>query len=411
MKPLEGIKVIELAEYVAVPGAPRLLADWGATVYKIERPQGDPSRHLGPSFKMIDFMKEDYNHCVDMMVGGNRQYICLDLKKPEGLEVLHKLLETADVFATSWRQKALDKLHLDYNSLKERYPGLIYAQVTGYGDYGPEKDNPGYDTICYAARGGWFRSLPQEGDAPMNWPNALGDLPTSVALAAGICGALVKKAKTGLGDRVFISLYHAALYFLTVGIVTSTYDNHYPSSRKNPPSPLNNTYPTRDGGWIYLCMPVYDAEFNKCMDLIGRSDLIDSPEYSNYSKVLADGRVEEVVKLIEEGFMKKDADEWVRIFKEKDIPAGKCFTVDDILEDPQAWENDFLRKIHYDNGVDGIVTDTPVRFQSMGLPPLEQSKPIGYHTEEVLSQYGYTKEQLDGMKKIGAITVKHHNCE
>lgn len=245
----------------------------------------------------------------------------------------------------------------------------------------------------------------------MNWPNALGDLPTSVALAAGICGALVKKAKTGLGDRVFISLYHTALYFLTVGIVTSTYDNHYPSSRKNPPSPLNNTYPTRDGGWIYLCMPVYDAEFNKCMDLIERPDLIGSPVYSSYNKVLAEGRVTEVVNLIEEGFMKKDADEWVRIFKEKDTPAGKCFTVDDILSDPQAWENDFLRKIHYDNGVDGIVTDTPVRFQSMGLPPLEQSKPIGYHTEEILSQYGYTQEQLDEMKRSGAIVVKHHNCE
>ena len=111
---------------------------------------------------------------------------------------------------------------------------------------------------------------------------------------------------------------------------------------------------------------VYDAEFNKCMDLIERPDLIGSPVYSSYNKVLAEGRVTEVVNLIEEGFMKKDADEWVRIFKEKDTPAGKCFTVDDILSDPQAWENDFLRKIHYDNGVDGIVTDTPVRFQSMG---------------------------------------------
>ena len=158
-------------------------------------------------------------------------------------------------------------------------------------------------------------------------------------------------------------------------------------------------------------MPVYDAEFNKCMDLIERPDLIGSPVYSSYNKVLAEGRVTEVVNLIEEGFMKKDADEWVRIFKEKDTPAGKCFTVDDILSDPQAWENDFLRKIHYDNGVDGIVTDTPVRFQSMGLPPLEQSKPIGYHTEEILSQYGYTQEQLDEMKRSGAIVVKHHNCE
>lgn len=405
MKPLEGIKVIELAEYVAVPGAPRLLADWGATVYKIERPQGDPSRHLGPSFKMIDFSKKDYNHCVDMMVGGNREYVCLDLKRPEGMEVLHRMLKDTDVFATSWRKKALLKLGLDYDTLKVKYPGLIYAQVNGYGDEGPEKDNPGYDALCYAARGGWFRSLPQEGDAPINWPNALGDLPVSQALAAGICGALVKKLKTGQGDRVSVSLYHAALYNLTVGIVTSTYNNRYPSSRKNPPSPLNNSYPCQDGGWIYVCMPVYNMEFKRAMELIGRQDLINSPIYSDYNRVLAEGRITEVVDIIEAEFMKKDADEWARVFKEKDIPAGKCFTIDDILVDPQAWENNFLRKIEYGEGNEQIVTDTPVRFASMGLPPLRKCGPVGCDTEKVLSQFGYSKEQLEQMKADGIIVA------
>ena len=91
-KPLEGVKVVELAEYVAVPGAPRLLADWGATVYKVERPVGDPSRHLGPSFKMDDFDKLPYNHVVDMMVGGNREYVCLDLKNPDGMATFLKML-------------------------------------------------------------------------------------------------------------------------------------------------------------------------------------------------------------------------------------------------------------------------------------------------------------------------------
>ncbi len=411
MMPLEGVKVVELAEYVAVPGAQRLLADWGATVYKVERPQGDACRYLGPSFKMIDFMKEDYNHCLDMIVGGNREYVCLDLKDPEGMAALHKLLESADVFSTNWRQKALVKLGLDYETLKIKYPGLIYAQISGYGDAGPEKDSPGYDTICFAGRGGWFRTLPQEGDAPMNWPNAIGDLAASVALAGGICGALVRKRETGLGDRVNVSLYHTALYLLTMAIVTSTYDNHYPSSRKNPPSPLNNTYATRDGGWIYLCMPVYDVEYNRCMSLIGRDDLIDSPAYKDYSKVRAEGRVTEVVEIIEAGFRKKDVDEWVRIFRENDIPAGKCFEVSDILEDPQAWENNFLRKIDYGSGKEGVVIDTPVRFDSIGLSPLIASKPIGYHTEEVLGQYGYTREKLEEMKAKGIVVVKEHNYD
>ncbi|NCB64518.1 MAG: CoA transferase, partial [Clostridia bacterium] len=319
--------------------------------------------------------------------------------------------DSADVLSTNWRQKALVKLGLDYETLKKKYPGLIYAQISGYGDGGPEKDSPGYDTICFAARGGWFRTLPQEGDAPMNWPNAMGDLAASMALAGGICGALVKKQKTGLGDRVNVSLYHTALYLLSMAIVSSAYDNHYPSSRKNPPSPLNNTYETKDGGWIYLCMPVYDVEYNRCMALIGRDDLIDSPVYKDYGKVRAEGRVTEVVEIIEEGFRKKDMAEWMRIFRENDIPAGKCFEVDDILADPQAWENSFLRKIDYGNGREGVVTDTPVRFNSIGLSPLRASKPIGYHTEEVLGQYGYPREKLEELKARGVVVVKEHNYD
>jgi crotonobetainyl-CoA:carnitine CoA-transferase CaiB-like acyl-CoA transferase len=96
---------------------------------------------------------------------------------------------------------------------------------------------------------------------------------------------------------------------MTVGIVTSTYHNHYPSSRKNPPSLLNNTYPTKDGGWIYLCMPVYNAEFNRCMEFIGRTDLINSPIYGDYNRVLAEKRVTEVVDIIEQSFLEKDADD------------------------------------------------------------------------------------------------------
>lgn len=401
MRPLEGIKIVELAEYVALPAAPRILSDWGASVIKVEKPSGDPQRRQGVTFGMVDFTQKDYNQALDMLSGGNKEYISLNLKSEEGMAILHELLADADVLATSWRPKALRKLGLDYETLKEKYPRLVYAQIVGYGDKGEYVEAPGYDAVCYSARGGIMRSLPQRGDAPACVPQAFGDLQAGVAMAGGICGALLGRERTGKGDRVCVSLYHTALFMMTHGIVAANppYTSAFPASRREIANPLNNSYPTKDDQWLLICLPVYDVSFNKVAKLIGREDLVDHPLWSSLDKVREAGKITEIIDIISEGFRTRTRAEWLDLFKQEDVPGGPCFTVNDIMNDELAWQNNYLRKTQYPDGFEGVLVDTPVRFNSMDLPELVHSKKTGADTFDVLKRFGYSQEQLEDMKE------------
>ena len=157
---LEGVKVVELATYAAAPGTARMLADWGATVIKVESPGGDAMRAFSKNMGMPD---TDQESPIFQLENANKTGICIDLKKPGGLEVLHKLLEDADVFVTNTRLKSLTKLGLDYESLAPKYPKLIWAHTSGLGTDGPEAYKPGFDITAYWARSGGLMDMVQPG--------------------------------------------------------------------------------------------------------------------------------------------------------------------------------------------------------------------------------------------------------
>lgn len=400
MRPMEGITVIEFAEYVSAPMASRFLGEWGARVIKVERPEGDRQRKQGQSFGMRDFTKMEYNHNLDMMTGGLKEYVSINTKTPEGLALLHELLETADVFLTNMRLKALEKMGLDYESLKERYPRLVYAMIYGYGAKGKYTNFPGYDAVCYSARGGVMACFPQKGDAPANVPLGFGDCQAATALAAGIATALLGREKSGRGDLVSVSLYHTAMFMNTMGVVAGNepYNNSYPISSRDLPNPLNNSYQCRDGKWLLICEPVYDLAIKKVLHMLGRDDLVDDPFWTSISAVQAAGRQREMGDIIIEGFKTRDRDEWIAYFEEHDVPGGPCFDFIDIAKDPFAWENNFLRTYHYPDGLDGMIVDLPVRLDSIGLGELGMSKHTGADTFETLKSYGHTQEQLEDWK-------------
>ena len=166
-KPLEGVKVIELATFIAAATAGRFMADLGADVIKIESAKGDPLRYTAPSEgRPLDM----YENTTWDLENGNKRCISLNMKTPEGKEAFFKLLDSADVLITNWRVQALQRAGLDYETLKERYPKLVYAICTGYGEYGPDKDLPGFDFTAFFARGGYFETLRQRSDVPFNHP-------------------------------------------------------------------------------------------------------------------------------------------------------------------------------------------------------------------------------------------------
>ena len=175
-KPLKGVKVIDLTYFVAGPGAARILADWGADVIKVEPGFGDPGRWTGATMSCPT--EKDCNPFYTIY-NMNKRGIALNLKKDEGKAILDKILETADVFVSSYRTGALKRLGLDYDSLSKKYPHLIWAQINGFGDFGPAKDNAGFDTVAFWARSGAMIDLTEKDTSPINPLIGFGDATTS----------------------------------------------------------------------------------------------------------------------------------------------------------------------------------------------------------------------------------------
>lgn len=395
MKGLEGIKVVELTGYVAAPACPRILGEMGATVYKVEPVSGDEYRTNGPAFGM---QKTDVDDPAFDLASLNKNFISINLKDERGKEFLERLLADADIMLTSFRDKALEKLGLDWESVHKRHPHLVWGQVRGYGEYGPEQGTKGFDATAYAARGGYLSCLPQAGDQPINWPAAMGDWNTSLAITAGLLGALARKDRTGEGDKVTVNLYHCALWALQMMLGSAQFGDTWPKSRYAATCPTNNTYCSKDGVWFIICYGSYDLFFEHTMSTIGLDEIIGDVRYSTAAAINdGGGGNTEVVKMMERQFLTQDWEYWEPLFKEREIPYQKLYGAKDILEDEEAYANDILRPLEYDAFGKKSLTTSPIRLESVGDPILYKSRPIGYDTARVMRAYGYSDEDVAGL--------------
>ncbi|WP_434509620.1 CaiB/BaiF CoA transferase family protein [Desulfitobacterium sp. AusDCA] len=400
MKGLEGIKVVELASFIAAPACPRILSELGAEIIKIEPFGGDDQRTQGPGYGM---QRDNIEDPAFDMGGLKKNWVSINLKSPEGIEFTYKLIESADIVVTNFRDKALVKLGLDYETIHKKFPHIVYAQMRGYGERGPEKDSRGYDATAYSARGGILTSFPQIGESPVNVPAAFGDWNASAFLSTGILAALVRKQMTGIGDRVVVNLYHVACWAMQHAVVSRQSGALYPRSRKFVPSPANNCYQSKDGIWFLICHAAYNSAYDDIAKALEIEELIGNEEYNTLDKLRENKTNGYVVELFEKAFVKKTFAEWVEIFKQYEIPYQKAFTVDDILADEEAFANDILRHVKYDSYGERVIPTSPIRLSSVGDPELWTSKPIGYDTRKYLKQYGYSEEQIHTLIKNGAV--------
>lgn len=401
MKPLEGIKVVDLTTYMATPATGRVLGEWGADVIKVEASKGDPCRVTQAAvFNMP--MSDEENLAFDM-VNLNKRFIALNLKSETGKEIMYKLLEQADIFITNTRNKSLQKLGLDWETLHEKFPRLIMGHGLGYGKYGAEKDDPGFDVTCYMARGGVFGTTVNRGDSPMIPTNGYGDMQASMFLAAGLCAAVIGREKTGVGEYVTCALQHAAVYTLIVGMISAQYGNPYPKSRLEVICPFNNVYMTGDGKYIAMCDPEYDRDYNKIMGLIGRDDLIDDPKYVNCVKMNEANLNAEVVGIMDEALAKITSEEALKLFKDAGIPIEPCQTPLDVYEDQNVWDNDYLVKIKYPEAERNIPT-APIQFDSVPAPEFIPTGKLGSSTVEVMRELGYSDDQIQAALADGSVT-------
>ena len=390
-----GVRIVELAQYVFVPGASVLLADQGAEVIKIETPgDGDPYRTLkigdGRESGTVNLAMEQNNR--------NKKSVALDLKNEEGREALLKLIETADVFITSLRPRAIRALKLDVEDLRQRNPKLIYVRGNGLGFRGDEADKPGFDASSFWARGGICYALTKPGAQPTLPRPAFGDHTGSLALAYGIAGALYKRATTGEATVVETSLLATAVWVLSAD-VTYSQDKNYKihSAAAASPFPLKRAYITEDGRYIQLMLLDPRPHWAPLCCMLDLEELANDPKFADHDARMKNGA--ELTEIFQQRIGSKPWSHWRPIFEAWDAPWELIRTVDDVAEDPQVHANEMIRHMKVD-GEDIRVVVGPTAFDSKpALARLDQSPGMGEHTGAVLSELGYSDAAIAALRE------------
>lgn len=388
---LAGIKVLDLSRVLAAPGCTQILADLGAQVLKIERPgQGDETRQwTPPTFA-------DGTSAYFATVNRNKKSITIDISRPEGQEIIRRLAKEADVLVENFKVGGLKKYGLDYESIKEINPRLIYASLTGFGQTGPDAAKPGYDYIIQGLSGIMSITGPSDG-MPHKVGVAVVDLFTGLQLTIGIQAALIARQQSGRGQHVDVSLLDSAL------AMTANIGQNYLA---------NGETPQRLGNAHQSIVPyqVFEVANQQHMVLACGND----KQFATVCKVMDHAwdqdarfatnplRVQnraELIPLMQEVFLSKSRDQWIEIFEAAGVPCGAINTIDEALNLPQAiarnmtvsFENSPVRVL----GNPIKLSETPVQYQSP--PPT-----VGQHTDEVLTQY-FDEESLAQWKKDGII--------
>lgn len=400
-KPLEGIRVVELSTYVAAPVCARLMADMGAEVIKVERPEGDAWRTTGISYHPERYGAEE-NPVFDIYNSG-KKHLSLNLKSGEGMAAFHRLLETADVFVTNTRPAALKRLGLTYEDLKDRYPSLIYGIVLGYGEKGPDAEKPAFDTSAFWARCGFLRDqAPITGDyEPVQPPFSMGDTFTGGLLMGEICAALLRREKTGKGDFVRSSLFHNGIFSMgTMAIINQApYEQRLPRDRASWGAP-GGSYQCADGEWIFISgysTTLYPLTY----EMLGLENLAQNPKFADASNRWANRY--EYYALICNAFLQKPSDYWLEKAKALDLPMTRMGHYSDLAKDEQAWVNGYLEEVVSPNGHMNVMPSSPIEMESVGELTTKVAPAVGTDTNVILSELGYTADKIKAMTDSGAV--------
>ncbi len=388
-----GVRVLELAQYVFVPGAGVMLADQGAEVIHVETPgTGDPYRTL----RVGDGREAGTTNLAMEQNNRGKKSIALDLKSEEGREALLKLVETADVFLTSLRPKALRSLRLDVEDLRARNPRIIYARGNGLGFRGAEADKAGFDASAFWARGGMSHVFTLPGNKQTPPRPAFGDHSGSMSLAFAIAGALFKRAMTGEPSVVETSLLSTAVWMLSSDITYSQVPGYKVHAEGVRAFPLMQAYATTDGRLIQLMLLDPRPHWPSFCRLVGLEELADDPRFADNKARMTNA--DALSAQIAERISAKHWAEWEPAFEAWDAPWELIRTLEDVVVDPQVIANDMIFTLPVGDKSVRVVAG-PATFDGRTFSATPKASPaMGEHTDALLTEAGYTADALADLK-------------
>ncbi|MDP9103894.1 MAG: CoA transferase [Pseudomonadota bacterium] len=393
---LAGLKVVELATYIAAPGAGAILADWGAEVIKVEAPAGDPIRNF------FDGMAPDLtSNPVFETDNRGKRGIVLDVTKPEGREALLRLIREADVFLTNTRPAALKRARLDYDSLAAENPRLIYGRITGFGANGPDADKPGFDIAAFWARSGVASLTAPKGQEPFPIRTGMGDHTASLALVGVILAGVVERSRTGKGRLVETSLLRAGTYAiasdmaiqLRLGRVASTRPRH------GSLNPISNFFKTSDGRWVCLVPRHGSGDWTNLVKALGRPDIAADERFATSSARRKNAAV--LVDALDEAFAALTFAQAAAQLDALDMVWSPVQTPAEVVADPQAQAGGCFTDMPDGEGGQFRIPAAPGRFSEQDPLPRSAAPTLGEHTDAVLAEAGYTAAEIEALRTAG----------
>jgi crotonobetainyl-CoA:carnitine CoA-transferase CaiB-like acyl-CoA transferase len=401
---LAGIRVIEVAAWTFVPAAGAVLADWGADVIKVEHPvMGDPQRGL-VSMGLIPGGPNAVNYIIEQPNRGKRS-IGLDISTDEGRAILYQLVESADVFLTSFLPSVRQKLKIDVEHIRAVNPNIVYTRGTGQGPKGPDGGKGGLDGSAYWGRGGVSAALtPRDSEYPIGGRPGFGDLAGGMAIAGGIAAGLLQRANTGEAPIIDVSLLGLAMWMLSPDIVASGLYGGDPMPKFNraaSPNPLVGFYRTKDDRFISLMMLQADRFWGEFCELIERPDLITDPRFADGA-----GRFENreaCVAIIDEVFASRTYAEWKEKLATLSGVWAPAQLPNELADDVQVQANGYLPHISREDGQEYDLVANPVQMNETA-DQLTPAPEHGQHTEDILLELGYDWDRIVSLKDAGSIT-------
>jgi crotonobetainyl-CoA:carnitine CoA-transferase CaiB-like acyl-CoA transferase len=390
-----GLKVLDVASWIAAPSCAAMLADRGADVIKIEQPEVGDAYRTYYGLPISPNSDINYTWTLD---NRSKRSLTLNLKTAAGIDILHRLIKDCDVYITNQPLPLRRELNLMSEDILPMNERLIYASITAYGEEGPEKDREGFDLVGYWSRSGLMNKMRHKGSEPVQAMAGMGDHPTGVALYAGIVTALLQRERTGKGGKVHTSLLANGLWSAAC-LAQSAWAG---ADASQVPGPRLTTalYEAADGRWMQFSMIRKEEEFDQLVLALDHLEWLADERFSSPERRVENQ--EALTQIMREVIAERSSQAWMQLFREQGIPAALVAEFEDLPTDPQVIANDMAVIPAEDLGMERLIRD-PVNVEGLGRKPATQAPNMGEHTDQILDQLGYSTAEIAGLRSEGIV--------